>query len=573
MTTDSDMMRRNSNLPKVIVGVVLFFGLVYLVYSMNDLSGQLKNTERTAERYRREQETVASQLQDMTRQKQDLKEICDHDKDQLKKSLTALQQQHKMLNSQHEDLQTEYGKLKNEHEQDNEMHRKEDDERDTEYRQFKQERELEISNLRDNLVNLERDKKDMQTQVDELKIQLQNSLNLVQQAHERQKLVEQQFVQNQQMGAGNQGQQIGNQGQQIGNQGQQDGFQGLQAGNQVLQAGNQMGQGQGQLGFGAQRGQGGIQNNYDQQDNVQNLGQKNIVQGANLGQGLGGQMQGQGQGFQGQMNQGQGLANIPGGFYRQGALQGLNNIAGGKDTAPSDAAKDLNEAQNIDSMLESLKDKHKPIDSELLEEQQKQHQIVPPKNKHEEEDDDYHSAQKNAAVVNKNVNDDHQVHQINKPNLDAIDPGRIHGVGNHDKADEDDGAGDHDNRIENQGPVNLQVQEPRIPAVVDGKSPEHARDSGHDDSLKFRPPVQHVDNQIQPQLGLDDDLGDRKEEQMEIPARHNIQDPNEGHKLGAIEDDDDNYDDDYDDKDDDNIEGGNGKLPVAPVNNKDRGRV
>ncbi|WAR13744.1 hypothetical protein MAR_003849 [Mya arenaria] len=451
MTTDSDMMRRNSNLPKVIVGVVLFFGLVYLVYSMNDLSGQLKNTERTAERYRREQET-----------------------DQLKKSLTALQQQHKMLNSQHEDLQTEYGKLKNEHEQDNEMHRKEDDERDTEYRQFKQERELEISNLRDNLVNLERDKKDMQTQ------------NLVQQAHERQKLVEQQFVQNQQMGAGNQGQQIGNQGQQIGNQGQQDGFQGLQAGNQVLQAGNQMGQGQGQLGFGAQRGQGGIQNNYDQQDNVQNLGQKNIVQGANLGQGLGGQMQGQGQGFQGQMNQGQGLANIPGGFYRQGALQGLNNIAGGKDTAPSDAAKDLNEAQNIDSMLESLKDKHKPIDSELLEEQQKQHQI--------------------------NVNDDHQVHQINKPNLDAIDPGRIHGV-----------------------------QEPRIPAVVDGKSPEHARDSGHDDSLKFRPPVQHVDNQIQPQLGLDDDLGDRKEEQMEIPARHNIQDPNEGHKLGAIEDDDGRY--------------------------------
>jgi len=50
-------------MPKVIIGVVLFFGLVYLFYSLNDLSGQLKNTERTAERYRREQESLSAQLQ------------------------------------------------------------------------------------------------------------------------------------------------------------------------------------------------------------------------------------------------------------------------------------------------------------------------------------------------------------------------------------------------------------------------------------------------------------------------------------------------------------------------------
>ena len=58
----------------------------------------------------------------------------------------------------------------------------------------------------------------------------------------------------------------------------------------------------------------------------------------------------------------------------------------------------------------------------------------------------------------QHVNEDPQIHQINKPNLDAVDPGHIQGGGNRVNAlDEDAGAGDHDNRIENQGPVNLQV--------------------------------------------------------------------------------------------------------------------
>ena len=57
------MMRRNGSMPKVVVCVIAFFGLVYFIYLYNDLSGQLKNTERSAERYRREQESVSAQLQ------------------------------------------------------------------------------------------------------------------------------------------------------------------------------------------------------------------------------------------------------------------------------------------------------------------------------------------------------------------------------------------------------------------------------------------------------------------------------------------------------------------------------
>ena len=57
------MLRRNGSAPKVIGGLVAFFGLVYLIYLYNDVSGQLKDTENTAERYRRESENVAAQLQ------------------------------------------------------------------------------------------------------------------------------------------------------------------------------------------------------------------------------------------------------------------------------------------------------------------------------------------------------------------------------------------------------------------------------------------------------------------------------------------------------------------------------
>ena len=47
--------------------------------------------------------------------------------------------------------------------------------------------------------------------------------------------------------------------------------------------------------------------------------------------------------------------------------------------------QDLNIA---DEIMESLKDKHKPVDSALLEEQQKQHQIIPPHNNPDEDEDD-----------------------------------------------------------------------------------------------------------------------------------------------------------------------------------------
>ena len=57
------MMRRGGGMGKVVAGVCVFFVGVYVFYLYYDVSGRLKQTERTAERYRREGETASAQLQ------------------------------------------------------------------------------------------------------------------------------------------------------------------------------------------------------------------------------------------------------------------------------------------------------------------------------------------------------------------------------------------------------------------------------------------------------------------------------------------------------------------------------
>ncbi|XP_052229060.1 putative uncharacterized protein DDB_G0271606 isoform X5 [Dreissena polymorpha] len=558
------MLRRNGNMPKVVGGVVAFFLVVYLVYSLHDLSGQLKNTERTAERYRREQESLSAQLQELTNQKQHLMSTCDHDKEQLKKGLTALQSQQKMLSSQHEDLQQEYSKLKNDNEKAQEMHKKEEEGKESEYRMYKQTKELEISSLKDNVSNLNRDKSELTQQVDNLKTQLQNALSsikqnkqtvstlqqeakqyqlriqqdaatidrnqqllqyakdLLQQAQERQKQIEQQqFLLQQQ-------QQLAQKGGQLGQK------QGLGLRNTVLHPG----------GLAPNNPQG-----FDGLGNQNwNLPNQPIVEGVNMNQG------------QGVVNQG---ANLNQGQVNQGAQMFKDGLHQAMQQTQDELGKnnDLKEAPGLQSILDSLRTKARPVDHGLLEQQQQQHQMVPP-NKMADKEDNYISRDKLGSQGKPGPQGDkHKVdypeqHQINKPNLHPQDSVVEDNHGNQGR-DPENGAVEHDNRIENQGPVNLQVQEPRLPRADDGQGP------GKDEALRFhRPEHGQVDNQMPPQAGLDDS---HRQEQMQIPARNNLQDPNlEPHnpnEMGEMGEEDDGYDDEYDkddDKDNDRDDDNNG---------------
>ncbi|XP_053378534.1 rho GTPase-activating protein gacV-like [Mercenaria mercenaria] len=115
-------------------------------------------------------------VEDQIIAKDELKQRCDNEKEQMTNRLNSQQQQYKMLKSQHEDMETEFGRLQNEKEKENEEHKKQDEERAIEYNQFKQEKSLEIASLKDSVANLEREKEQLTQQMAELKLQLQGSL-------------------------------------------------------------------------------------------------------------------------------------------------------------------------------------------------------------------------------------------------------------------------------------------------------------------------------------------------------------------------------------------------------------
>lgn len=515
------MLRRNGGMTKVVVAVVAFFGLVYFIYLYNDLSGQLKNTQHSAERYRREQESVSAQLQDQILAKDELKQKSDNEKEQMTNRLNSLQQQYKMLKSQHEDMESEFGRLQNEKATAEEEHKKQDEERAVEYNQFKQEKILEITSLKDSVANLEREKEQLSQQVAELKAQLQNSVDLVQQANARQQQIEQQY-------------QLLQQQQQQQHQAQQ---QQLQAQQVVGKPGGSfMGIGrvpEGNLPGGQFQPVG----NWRQGGNQQDLGLKQ-----NVHQSVQGVLQGLKKQFPDTENTLGKLVHGMGNLHENLMLQqqGENNAQNDLKSGNQD---NFNLAEDI---LKSVQDKHKPVDADLLEEHQKLHQLLPPGNPDQDEDlghqklaqnmpfrQDSRGAQRHQQVAQ-------EAHQVAKPNFEDKDDYNAGHHGNLDDPDTGAADGNHDNRIENQGPVNLQVQEPNL-------RPEAGKNKiGGEDELHFRPHIPApIDSQIQPNQPVDDS---KREEQLGLPIKKQDE---EDHIARKNEDDDDEeYDDDYDKEND-----------------------
>lgn len=515
-------MARHGGTPKVIAGVVLFFGLVYLIYIYNDVSGQLKDTEHTAERYRRESESVAAQLSELTVAKEELKQRCETDKTEFSNRLTALQQQHKMLKSQHEDMQTEYHKLQKEHNNEAEDHKLIDEQRNQEYNQFKQEKILEVSNLKDQVANYERVKVQLTGEIAELKKRLQESFSQIQTDQQTIASLQQQLMNYKNAAAVQQQQNLAAGAQQGGNL-----LQGAQG--NLVQPGAQQGQFMHQLqGIRQDMQQGGAQQG--------GLLQQNLNQPVFEQQQQAGQQQGGGQNF-----------NI---FGQQQFVPG-NQLRQSQDVQPT-AKKDSKE------------------EAARVMKEQEQHQLKPPSaadvDLHEKEGLGHQKLGQD--MIGLKASKDKDIHaegpeQIGRPNFNINHPLDGRDEDQHEGAAE--GAlGHHDGRIENQGPVNLQVQEP---VIKDHAEPDRpiVDDNAN---LKFRPIMpedvqQDVQQQVQPQAH-DDTI---KKEQIDHPILNHQEiqgnliddNPHIEKNLGPLEkedDDDENYDDDeYDndnDDDDDN---------------------
>ncbi|XP_069122483.1 putative uncharacterized protein DDB_G0271606 isoform X9 [Argopecten irradians] len=366
----NNMTRRNGNLLKgVVVAATLLCG-VYFIYIYNNTSGKLKSTERIAERYRREQESLRTQLQELSSSKDDLQQRSENEKKEFINRLNTLNQHHKMLKSQHDDLQADYSRLQSEKEKDKEDVKLQEVQRNQEYMQLKQEKELEISSLRDQLANLGRDKEDLTDQVHKLATQLKESQEQVRQQNLQLAQAQKQIGQVQQQ-AGQllqQGGQLQQQGGQFPQQGGQQ-QQGLLQQNQQVQQQQQLNQ------VGGQQAQQNLQFQPMQGQQAGNVINPLVADNQHIGgDNLAAQQQ---QGVQQEMQQQQGNGekisdNLMEQQQQQHQVQAPDLNAGQGDKNQYGALKKDGDDTN------QVKVKQDVNQNEVLDAEQQQHQVAPP---------------------------------------------------------------------------------------------------------------------------------------------------------------------------------------------------
>ncbi|XP_050414591.1 transcription factor SPT20 homolog isoform X16 [Patella vulgata] len=191
---------------KLVLYGLFFIGFVYVLYIYHATNGKLRDAENLAERYRREEETKVTQLQDLMKSKEELQEKCDSDRQDFVSRLSSLNQQHKMLKGRNEEMEADYGRLQQELQKLKEDQEHLESQRSQEFQQLKQEKELEIASYKDQVANYQRQNEQLQNEISSLKAQLQNSQNQaalqgqangVQQPGVQQQAIQQQAIQQQ----------------------------------------------------------------------------------------------------------------------------------------------------------------------------------------------------------------------------------------------------------------------------------------------------------------------------------------------------------------------------------------
>ncbi|XP_050414589.1 golgin subfamily A member 6-like protein 7 isoform X14 [Patella vulgata] len=166
---------------KLVLYGLFFIGFVYVLYIYHATNGKLRDAENLAERYRREEETKVTQLQDLMKSKEELQEKCDSDRQDFVSRLSSLNQQHKMLKGRNEEMEADYGRLQQELQKLKEDQEHLESQRSQEFQQLKQEKELEIASYKDQVANYQRQNEQLQNEISSLKAQLQNSQTDLQQ--------------------------------------------------------------------------------------------------------------------------------------------------------------------------------------------------------------------------------------------------------------------------------------------------------------------------------------------------------------------------------------------------------
>ncbi|KAK1162513.1 Golgi integral membrane protein 4a isoform X1 [Acipenser oxyrinchus oxyrinchus] len=198
--------RRHKRIFQSLVLLTVVFGLLYGAMMSYEMHKQLKRTEAIAVKYQQHQESLSAQLQVVYEHRSRLekslqKERLEHkkakedflvykleaqqslnkDKQDSTSRFNSLNVQHEMLKNQHDELKKRYYGLHEEHQLLGEDHNRALTEHKDKYNNLQQEKEIEISKLKENIYNLHEENKyirkahqDVHTQLQDVKQQHQD---------------------------------------------------------------------------------------------------------------------------------------------------------------------------------------------------------------------------------------------------------------------------------------------------------------------------------------------------------------------------------------------------------------
>ncbi|XP_058490519.1 Golgi integral membrane protein 4a [Solea solea] len=191
--------RRQRRIFQCLMLLTVVCGMMYGGLMSYEMHKQLRRTEAMALKYQQHQESLSAQLQVVYEHRSRLekslqKERLEHkkakedylvykleaqqsltkEKQESGSRLNSLQVQHQMLKNQHDDLKKQYYELQDQHHAEGEDHGRLLDEHKDRYIKLQQMKEVEVSQLKENVYNLREENKHLRKAHHDIHVQLQD---------------------------------------------------------------------------------------------------------------------------------------------------------------------------------------------------------------------------------------------------------------------------------------------------------------------------------------------------------------------------------------------------------------
>lgn len=167
------MIKRNGAAIRNLLIAVTLVSLIYFVYMYHDTQSRLRHSELVSEKFKRDKDTLSSQLSEINSEKTELRNKFFKDRQDLASQYSESERKYKMLLTQNQNLENEFNRLQQKYEKFSEDTKQKDENRNQEYMQLKQEKDMEIVKLKDMNANILRENEQLKLESIELKKQVE----------------------------------------------------------------------------------------------------------------------------------------------------------------------------------------------------------------------------------------------------------------------------------------------------------------------------------------------------------------------------------------------------------------